>query len=130
MDSDPKPEITAQTGDALSRLHSKHLPKEVVLERYYGYLKNLRARVALCAAALVTSSTLLIAVLGAFYSVSSEPVLVDSPEARSAVASCDARADTVARQHCLRRLVARAVAQDAGASQVATLAPHRRGAGR
>ncbi len=97
------------------------------MERTYECLKNLWTRVTLCSAALATSATLLIAVLGAFYSVSSQPLLADSPQARSAVAGCEARADHDARQRCMRRLVARAQAEDAGASQVATLAAHRRG---
>ena len=72
------------------------------MERYYEPFKRFWAR----AAAFATSATLLLAVVGAFYSVSSESVLADSPQARSAVAGCDARGDGVARQHCGRRLVA------------------------
>jgi hypothetical protein len=100
------------------------------MERYYGHLKSLRARLACFAGAFVMSGTLLLAVAGAFYSVSSELMFTDSPEARSAVAGCDALGDRVAQQHCVRHLVvpaqAQAQAQDAGASQVATLAPHQR----
>jgi hypothetical protein len=99
------------------------------MERYYGYLKSFAARATSCAAALAISATLLIAVLGAFYSVSSGPVLADLPEARSAVADCEARGDRAARQNCIRRLVARAQARDAGASQVATVAARQRRAG-
>ena len=98
------------------------------MERYSGHLKTLRARLALFAAAFAMSATLLLAVVGAFYSVSSEPVLADSPEARSAVVGCDAHGGRVARQDCVRRLVAKAQARDAGASQVATLAAPRRSA--
>ena len=100
------------------------------MEHYYERLKNFRARVALFAAAFGTSATLLLAVLGAFYSVSSGSVLADTPEARSAVADCEARGDRVARQHCGERLVARAQAQDVGASQIAALAAHPRRAGK
>ena len=71
----------------------------------------------------------MLAVLGAFYSVSSDALLADSPEARSAVADCESRSDAVARRRCVRRLVAQAEARDAGASQVATVAARRRGAG-
>ena len=99
------------------------------MERYYGCLKNFWTRVALGAAALTMSATLLLAVFSAFYIVSSGPVLADSPEARSAVAACDAPGDRVVRQRCVKRLVANARAQDADASQVATLAPRRHGAG-
>ena len=100
------------------------------MERYYGCLKNLRARVAFGAAAFATWVTLMLAVLGAFYSVSSEAVLADSPEARPAVAGCESRGDRVARRDCVRRLVANTQARDAGASQVATVASRRRWAGR
>jgi len=98
------------------------------MKRYDGVLKNLRARVAIGAAAFATSATLMLAVLGAFYSVSSEALLADSAEARSAVADCESRGDGVARRHCVRRVVANAQARDTGASQVATLAARRRGA--
>ena len=76
------------------------------MDRDDGRWKNNRAGVALSAAAFATSTTLLLAVFGAFYSVSSQPVLADSPQARSAVADCDARGDRSARQHCARRLIA------------------------
>lgn len=100
------------------------------MERSYEPFKHFWARAPLFAAAFAMSATLLIAIVGAFYSVSNEPVLTDSPQARSAVADCDARGDRVARQHCVRRLVASAKAHDAGVSQLATLAPHQRGAGK
>lgn len=99
------------------------------MNRFYERLKGLLARVAVFAAAFVTSATLLLAVGSAFYTVSSEPVLADSPRARLAVAGCDALGDRVARQHCLQRLVAEAQARDAGAAQVAALAAYQRGAG-
>ena len=85
---------------------------------------------AVCAsAALAASATLLVAVGGAYYSLSSEPVLADSPYARSAVATCDALGDRVSRQHCVRHLVAEAKARDAGAAQLAALAARQRGVG-
>ena len=99
------------------------------MDCYKEPFKSFRARAAAFAAAFALSATLLIAIVGAFYSVASEPVLADSPQARSTVAGCDARRDRVAQQHCLRRLVARAKAHDAGASQLATLASRQRGAG-
>ena len=128
MHSDLMPETTLQSGDALSPLYSIHPPQEMTMERYYGRLKNLWARVALMAAAFAMSATLLIAVIGAFYSVSSEPMLADLPEARAAVAGCDARGNRVTRQHCVKRLVARAQAQDATASQSVKLAANPRDA--
>ena len=99
------------------------------MERYYEPFKHFWARAAAFAAAIATSATLLVAVASAFYIVSSEPVLADSPQARSAVAGCDTRGDRVARQDCVQHLVANAKAHDAGASQLAALAPHKRGAG-
>jgi hypothetical protein len=125
-DSDARNHL--QTGDALSPLYSKTPLKEMTMERYNEPFNHLWARAAVFAAAFTMSATLLIAIVGAFYSVSSEPALADSPQARTAVASCDARGDRVARQHCVRRLVASAKSHDAGASQLATLAPHQRGA--
>jgi hypothetical protein len=101
----------------------------MTMERYYGPFKHFRARATAFAAAFAISATLLLALVGAFYSVSSESVLADSPQARLAVARCDARGDRVARQQCVRRLVASAKAHDAGASQLAALAPRRRDAG-
>jgi hypothetical protein len=130
MYSDPMPETTLQTGDALPPLYSKTPLKEMTMERYYGPLKHFSARAAAFAAAFAMSATLLLALVGAFYSVSSESVLADSPQARSAVAGCDARGGRVARQRCVRRLVVSAKAHDAGASQLASLAPRQRGAGR
>jgi hypothetical protein len=101
----------------------------MTMERYYEAFKHLLARAAAFAAAFATSATLLLALASALYSVSSEQVLADSPQARSAVADCETRGERVAREHCVRRLVADAKAHDAGASQLAALAPHQRGAG-
>ena len=97
------------------------------MERYYERLRRLSTRAALFASAFATSATLLLAVGSAFYSVSSEPVLADSPQARSAVAGCDALGDRVARQHCMRRLVVEANAHDAGAAKLVALAAGHRG---
>lgn len=129
MYSDPLSETNRETGDALSPLPPQPPPKEMTMKRYYELFKCLSARAAVYAAAFATSATLLLAVGGAFYSVSSEPVLSDSPQARSAVAGCDTLGDRVARQHCVRRLVAEAKARDAGAAQLAALAVRQRGAG-
>jgi len=129
MYSDPMPETNLKTGDALSPLPPQPPPKEMTMERYYERHKCLSARAAIFTAAFATSATLLLAVVGAFYSVSSAPVLADSPQARSAVAGCDALGDRVARQHCVRRLVAEAKARDAGAAQLAALASRQRDAG-
>jgi hypothetical protein len=92
------------------------------MNRYHERLKSFLARAALFSAAFATSATVLLAVGAAFHSVSSEPVLADSPRARLAVAGCDALGDRALRQHCVRRLVAEARVRDAGAAQLAALA--------
>jgi len=99
------------------------------MERYNEPFKLVSARAAAFAAAFAVSATLLLALVGAFYIVSSEPVLADSPQAKSAIADCDTRGDRVARQQCVRRLVVSAKAHDAGKAQLAAVAPHQRGAG-
>lgn len=99
------------------------------MNHYDQGLKYHLARATLIAAALVMSATLLLAVGGAFYSVSSEPVLADTPRARLAVASCDALGDRGARQHCVKRLVADAQARDAGSAQLAELSASGSGVG-
>lgn len=129
MYTHPKPETSLATGDALSPLPPQPPRKEMTMEHFYQRLKCLRARAAHFAAAFAASATLLLAVLGAFYSVSSESVLADSPQARSAVARCDALRDRAARQRCVRRLVAEAEARDAGAAQLAALPARQQGAG-
>jgi hypothetical protein len=129
MYSDPMFEPTVESGDALSPLSEQPPPKEMTMKRYYyERLQGLSARAAAFAAAFATTATLLLAVGGAFYSVSSQPVLADSPKARSAIAGCDVLDDRVARQRCVRRLVAEAKAHHAGAAQLAALAARPRGA--
>jgi hypothetical protein len=131
MHSDPIPHAPLQTGAALSPpALVQPLLKEMTLKRHIEALKRHLARTATFAAAFATSATLLVAVGGAFYRVSSAPVLADSPQAQLAVAGCDALGDRAARQHCVRRLVAEAMARDAGAAQLAALSASQRGAGR
>lgn len=97
------------------------------MKRFHEALECLLARATVIAAAFVMSAALLLAVGVAFHSVSSEPVLADTPPARLAVAGCDALGNRVARQHCVQRLVAQAQARDAGAAQLAELAASRGG---
>lgn len=129
MYSDPMPRTAQEAGDAPSLLLSQPPPKEMTMQIHNDLFKRLLARAAVFAAAFATSATLLLAVGAAFYSVSSDPVLADSPRARSAIEGCDALGDRTARQHCVRRLVAEAKARDAGAAQLAGLAASRPGAG-
>ena len=97
------------------------------MERYYERLKRPSTRAALFASAFATSVTLLLAVGSAFYSLSNEPVLADSPHARLAAERCDALGHRDARQHCMRRLVVEANAHDAGAAKLVALAAGHRG---
>jgi len=130
MNLDPMPETTpAGRRPGVAAVFETPL-EEMTMQRYDGPFKHFRARAAAAAAAFAMSATLLLALVAAFYSVSSEPVLADSPQARSAVAGCGAHGDRVDRRQCVRRLGARARAHDAGASQLASLTPRERGGGR
>lgn len=83
-------------------------------------------------ASFAMAAAVMLVVFAAFDSVSREPFLRDSVQARAAVARCDAQGDRVARQRCVRRLVAAAKASDADAARgarvarVAALEPERR----
>lgn len=88
--------------------------------------RTARLRAAFAGAAFAAAATLVFAVVAAFDSVSREPFLRDTPEARLAVARCDMLGERQARQHCLQRLVAAAKASGAGASRVAAVETERR----
>lgn len=93
----------------------------------YSFDRRDRALHAVAAvASFATAAAVLFTIVAAFDSVSREPFLRDSPEARAAVARCEARGDRAERQRCVRRLVAAAKASDAGATRVAALAADRR----
>ncbi|MBL8289799.1 MAG: hypothetical protein JNL85_17580 [Rubrivivax sp.] len=80
-------------------------------------------------ASFAMAAAVMLVVLAAFDSVSREPFLRDSREARAAVARCDARGDRAARERCVRRLIAAAKASDADAARIARVAalePERR----
>lgn len=77
-------------------------------------------------ASFAMAAAVMLVVLAAFDSVSREPFLRDSLQARAAVARCDAQGERAARQRCVRRLVAAAKASDAGAARVAALEAGRR----
>ncbi|MCW5636598.1 MAG: hypothetical protein KIT17_24930 [Rubrivivax sp.] len=85
-----------------------------------------RVRAALASVAFVAAAAVVCAVAVAFDSVSREPFLRDSPEARFAVARCDALGERAARHRCVARLVAAAKASDAGAARVAAVESDRR----
>lgn len=78
------------------------------------------------AASFATAAAAMLTVLAAFDSVSREPFLRDSPEARLAVSRCDASGERMKREHCMRRLIAAAKASGAGAARVATLETEQR----
>ena len=91
-------------------------------------------RAALFGAACLATTTLLAAVGLGFHGASSQPWLLDTPQARLAQASCPDRRDHAARLDCLRRTLAGAptrtadtagaadTADTAGAQRVAALA--------
>ena len=97
------------------------------MQRNFQRFSCLLARAAPFVAAFATSATLLLAVGGAFRSVSSEPMLADSPNARLAVAGCDVLGNRIEQQRCVQRLVAEAKARDAGAAQVVVFAASQSG---
>lgn len=82
-------------------------------------LKFRSQQAALAVAAFATSSAVVLAVGGAFHSVSHEPFLADSPHARLVAARCDALRERGQRHDCVRQAVLQARARDAGARQLA-----------
>jgi len=78
-------------------------------------------RTVVAVAALATTAAVMLVVLAAFDGVSREPFLRDTPEARLAVARCEATGERAHRASCMRRLIAAAKASGAGAARVATL---------
>ena len=67
---------------------------------------GLRARLAGALAALLASTGVLGAVLGAFYLASVQPWLLPTPEGLEAAADCRALPTRAAHEACLSRLVA------------------------
>jgi len=111
MYSDSMLDTPPGTGDALPPLPPQPVPKNAVV------------------ATLAMPVTLLLAIGGAFYTVSTEPMLADSAHAPSTAAvGCEALSDRAARQRCTPRLVAEPKVHDAGAAQLAALATRPRGA--
>ena len=85
-------------------------------------LNLILTRAALFSAAFVASSGVVVAVGAAFDSVSRQPWLRDTPMARAEMASCSVQAGRTQRDDCQRRVVAAALARDAGARQFAAAA--------
>lgn len=83
-------------------------------------------RAVVAVASFATAATVMTTVLAAFDSVSREPFLRDTAEARLAVARCEASGERAKREHCVRRLIAAAKASGAGAARVAALEPEQR----
>lgn len=83
-------------------------------------------RAVVVVASFATAATVMIAVLAAFDGASREPFLRDTPEARLAVARCEASGERAQRAQCLRRLIAAAKASGPGAARVAVLEPEQR----
>lgn len=89
----------------------------------FKFLKRLAPRAALFSAAFAVSSGLMLALGAAFDQASSSAWLHDSPQARLALAQCEAQHRRAAQHDCLRAVVARAQARDAGAAALIVLAP-------
>ena len=129
MHAEPIPEPAPADSDPLLPRPSTAPSNEMTKQPCHGRFKHFWLRPALLAAASGMSATVLLSVCSAFYIVSSEPVLVDTPQARSAVADCEALGDRLARQGCVRLLISRASVQDTDASRIAAIAPVQRGMG-
>jgi len=82
-------------------------------------LKFHSQQAVLAVAAFAASSAVVLAVGGAFHSVSREPFLGDSPHARLVAVRCDALRERGQRHDCVRQAVAQARSRDAGARQLA-----------
>lgn len=83
------------------------------------YLNSFVVRAALVAASFVASSSVMLGVGAVFDSASREPWLRDSPQARLAMADCNARSSRAEQRGCARQVLAAAQARGA---QVATIA--------
>ena len=76
-------------------------------------------RVAVFLASFAATSAVMVAVGSVFHAAGSGTVLRDTPQARAAVARCEARPRRDERRDCVRHEVAQAMARDAGASMMA-----------
>lgn len=84
------------------------------------------ARAVVAVASFATAAAVMSTVLAAFDSVSREPFLRDTAEARRAVARCEGHGERATRDRCVRQLIAAAKASGTGAARVATLEPEQR----
>ncbi len=82
-------------------------------------LLSFAVRAAIVAVSFFAAAATTLGVGAAFHAASAQPWLRDTPAAREAVAACPARAGRDARRECVRVLVARAQARDAGAARLA-----------
>jgi hypothetical protein len=94
-----------------------NLPKAMTMSS--TVLKSGALRVAVFVASFAATSAVMVAVGAVFHAAGSGAVLRDTPQARAAVARCDARPLRKQRSDCVRHVVAQARARDAGASMMA-----------
>lgn len=80
---------------------------------------SLRERLACAAGALLTTTAVLAALLGAFHQLSADPWLLPTPEVLELAAQCQARPERVAREACLHQVVASRVKPGAGDARLA-----------
>lgn len=84
-------------------------------------LKPHALRLTLVGGAFVSASVVVTAVGSLFHHASRDPWLRDTPQAREAVARCEALDGRGRQQACLREVVAAAVRRDASLTRVAAL---------
>ena len=84
-----------------------------------------KSRWAAAVGALITSTGLLTALVGAFSSVSSQPWLQPTPEVLELAAACKAKPARAEQAACLRQLVAQRSAVPSRDARLATTAPTR-----
>lgn len=85
-------------------------------------LKPPLVRAALVAASFAASSLTVLAIGALFHHAARDPWLRDTPQAREAMARCEALDERRRQQACLRAVVAAAQQRDAGATQLASAA--------
>ena len=97
-------------------LSSSNFPKAMHMSSFF---KSGTLRVAVFLASFAATSATMVAVGSMFHAAGSSAMLRDTPQARAAVARCEARPLREQRRDCVRHEVAQAQARDAGASMMA-----------
>lgn len=87
----------------------------------FARFKPFALRLTLVGGAFVTAAATVLAVGALFHHAARHPFLRDTPQAREAVARCEALDGRGRQQACLREVVAAALRRDAGLTQVAAV---------